>query len=333
MRDERWERLVKRHADATIFHTRGWLEALRKTYGYEPVVYATNSPEDEVLSNAQVFCHIDSWLTGRRLVALPFSDHADPLSGDGEELRELLRLLERQRTNYKYFELRPREDRKLPGFRASDEYFWHRLSLEPEPEALFKGFQKSCVQRKITRAAREKVQHAVGRSEELLRDYYRLCVLTHRRHGTPPQPVRWFRNLAECLGDMFTIHVAYLNGRAIAGVVMLSFGKSLVYKYGASDPAYHNSGAVPFLFWEAIKEAKKRGCVELDFGRTDLENAGLVSFKEHWGARRSKLTYWRYPASEKSASRRWQLKAAKSIFNLVPAAGPVAGRFLYRHIG
>ena len=333
LRDERWERLVNRHPDATIFHTRAWLEALRRTYGYEPVVYATNSPEEQELSSAQVFCDVDSWLTGRRLVALPFSDHADPLTGDDEEVKEMLRLLERQQTNYKYFEMRPTADRRLAGFRASDEYFWHRLSLEPEADALFKSFQKSCVQRKITRAVRDKVQHAAGRSEKLLRDYYGLCVLTHRRHGTPPQPMRWFRNLAECLGEKFAIHIAYLNDRAIAGVVMLSFRKSLFYKYGASDPAHHNSGAVPFLFWEAIQEAKTRGCVELDFGRTDLDNQGLVSFKEHWGAQRSKLTYWRYPAGERSASRRWQLKAAQSIFNVVPAAGPMAGRFLYRHIG
>lgn len=333
LRDERWERLVERHPHATVFHTRAWLEALRKTYGYEPVVYTTNSPEEQELGSAQVFCHIDSWLTGRRLVALPFSDHADPLTGDDGELSEMLRLLGKQRTNYKYFELRPTEERRFAGFRTSDEYFWHYLSLEPDADALFKSFQKSCVQRKITRAVREKVQHVAGRSEELLRDYYGLCIMTHRRHGTPPQPMRWFRNLAECMGKMFTIHLAYLNGRPIAGVVMLSFRKSLCYKYGASDPAHHNSGAVPFLFWEAIQEAKTRGCVELDLGRTDLDNQGLVSFKEHLGAQRKKLTYWRYPAGERSTSRRWQLKAAQSIFNVVPAAGPVAGRFLYRHIG
>src|SRR6185312_4733772 len=97
-------------------------------------------------------------------------------------------------------------------------------------------------------------------SQGARRNYYGMCIMTHRRHGTPPQTMRWFRNLAERMGEMFTIHLAYLNGRPIAGVVMLSFRKSLCYKYGASDPAHHNSGAVPFLFWEAIQEAKTRGC-------------------------------------------------------------------------
>jgi hypothetical protein len=335
LQDERWLRLIARRPEASIFHTPEWLKALQSTYGYQPVAYTTCRPGTEI-SSGYVFCRVKSWLTGQRLVSLPFSDHANFLGDDQNELGTVLTSLRdgKEAKQYKYIEIRPTHVLTDPAhFQQSDAFYLHRLSLEDDLNVLFARFHKSCVQRKITRAVREKVHYAAGRSEELLRDYYRLCVLTHRRHGLPPQPMRWFRNLAECLGEMFTIHLAYLNGRAIAGVVMLSFKRSLFYKYGASDAAHHNSGAVPFLFWEAIQEAKKRGCVELNFGRTDMDNAGLVNFKEHWGAQRSKLTYWRYPAGEKSPSRRWQLKAAQGVFNVVPAAGPVAGRFLYRHIG
>jgi hypothetical protein len=333
--DERWSRLVARRPEASIFHTPEWLKVLKCTYGYQPVAYSTCPPGSEI-SSGQVFCRIKSWLTGQRLVSLPFSDHANFLADDQNEFAALLASLRSRKEikRYKYIEIRPAHTWADPeGFHQRDAFYRHRLPLEDDLNVLFGRFHKSCVRRKIARAARDKVEHRAGRSEQILRYYYRLCVKTHRRHGTPPQPVQWFRNLAEFLGDKFTIHLAYLNGSAIAGVVMLSFRKSLFYKYGASDPAYHNSGAVPFLFWEAIQEAKKRGCAELDFGRTDLDNGGLISFKEHWGAQRSKLTYWRYPAGERSASRHWQLKAAQSIFNVVPAAGPVAGRFLYRHIG
>src|SRR5216110_3070476 len=76
--DPRWPEFLERHASASIFHSRGWLEALRRTYGYEPIAYTTSPPTVD-LANGLVFCRIDSWLTGRRLVSLPFSDHTEPL--------------------------------------------------------------------------------------------------------------------------------------------------------------------------------------------------------------------------------------------------------------
>src|ERR1700733_3920504 len=87
--DPRWSGLAASHPSASVFHSVGWLNALQKTYGYEPLVY-TNSPEHTPLSNGIIFCRVKSWLTGRRLVSLPFSDHCEPLVDSVEELNELL---------------------------------------------------------------------------------------------------------------------------------------------------------------------------------------------------------------------------------------------------
>src|ERR1700674_839023 len=86
LKDPRWPEFLHRHPDASIFHTPGWLEALRRTYGYQPVVFTTSPPTQE-LANGLLFCCIDSWFTGRRLVSLPFSDHCEPLTDNPENLR------------------------------------------------------------------------------------------------------------------------------------------------------------------------------------------------------------------------------------------------------
>ena len=70
----RWSALVHSHAQASVFHSTNWLRALQGVYGYEPVV-VTTCPPVELLTNGLVFCRISSWLTGSRLVSLPFSDH------------------------------------------------------------------------------------------------------------------------------------------------------------------------------------------------------------------------------------------------------------------
>lgn len=76
------------------------------------------------------------------------------------------------------------------------------------------------------------------------------------------------------------------------------------------------------------------GFTELDMGRSDLDNTGLITFKERWGAERSTVKYWRYSADKVSSSTQWELKTARKIFTFAPTfALTIAGRLLYRHAG
>src|SRR5208283_3772345 len=88
-RIERWDAFLDQHPEASIFHTAGWLEALRRTYGYDPVVLTT-SPPGHLLTNSLSFCQVPSWLTGHRLVSLPFSEHCMPLVESPDQLTYLL---------------------------------------------------------------------------------------------------------------------------------------------------------------------------------------------------------------------------------------------------
>ena len=336
-KDVRWQQFLDRRPDASVFHTSGWLEALRRTYGYEPIVYTTSAPGRD-MENGQAFCRVDSWLTGRRLVSLPFSDHTSVLMNSPDDLESLLDRLQEEvdRKAWRYVEIRPAASEPLAcsRFRESDIYYLHNLSLDKRLDGLLRSFHKNCVQRKIRRAEREELDYTEGRSETLIKQFYRLLLLTKHRHRLPPQPISWFRNLAECLGETMKIRIASKNGRPTAGIITLSYKNSMVYKYGSSDSTYHKCGGMAFLIWKAIQEAKICGFTQLDMGRSDCDNSGLVAFKERWGAKRSTLTYWRYPANAVTSPRLWEFKAAKRIFALVPASAlPAAGRLLYRHVG
>ena len=83
-----WGRFVACHPLSSAFHSTGWLTALQRTYGYEPVVY-TIIPASTELENGIVFCRVKSWLSGFRLVSLPFSDHCQPLVDDPGVLHHL----------------------------------------------------------------------------------------------------------------------------------------------------------------------------------------------------------------------------------------------------
>jgi hypothetical protein len=92
---------------------------------------------------------------------------------------------------------------------------------------------------------------------------------------------------------------------------------------------------MPLLFWRLIEESKQDGVDMIDLGRTDTDNIGLVDFKDHLGARRTKINYLRYPTGNR---RRFDETASKRLlgafFSVLPdRASAGLGRLIYRHIG
>ena len=338
LRDPRWPEFLDRHPMASVFHTPGWLDALRRTYGYEPAAVTTCAPGQK-LTDGLVFCRISSLLTGRRIVSLPFSDHCEPLVDRAEELphildssRELLGL-----GKWSYVEIRPRGDlQSPPGFERAQTFYLHTLDLRPELDVIFRSFHKDSVQRKIRRAEREGLSSQEGRSRDLLNSFYYLLLLTRRRQYLPPQPLDWFRNMIDCLGEMLKIRIAFKDGQPVAAIITLSGRKCCIYKYGCSDSRLNSLGGMHMLFWHTIQEAKREGLREFDLGRSDCDNPGLITFKDRWGTSRLNLTYWRTPPYSHRRSLRfsWKSRLARSAFAHAPDRLLIAaGKLLYRHIG
>jgi lipid II:glycine glycyltransferase (peptidoglycan interpeptide bridge formation enzyme) len=137
------------------------------------------------------------------------------------------------------------------------------------------------------------------------------------------------------MGDELTIHVVSKDSAPVASIITLAYKNSLVYKYGCSDSRFNNLGGTPFLFWQAIGEAKRAGIEEFDLGRSGLEDPGLASFKGHLGGAESELNYYRYStASPKDPSARRERSRLRQIFARMPdAIFTGVGRLLYRHMG
>jgi hypothetical protein len=335
--DARWASLVEKHPRASVFHHPSWLCALRAVYGYEPVV-VTTCPPGAPLTNGLVFCPIKSWLTGWRFVSLPFSDHCEPLIDRQDELDEMLLHMKRyvDGDRWKYIELRPLsfEPGSRTEFGRLVTYRFHSLDLSLSSEQLFGNFHKDCVQRKIRRSEREKLKYEEGTSENLLRQFYRLLVMTRRRQHLPPQPLAWFRGLIAAFGTALKIRVASKDGLPVASILTLSHKKSMVYKYGCSDAAFNNLGGTALLFWKAIQEAKAGSFENLEMGRSDFDNRGLIAFKEHWGASAKSINYWTYPKRPERHSAGWRRSLVERLVPVAPdLAVKAVGRLLYRHIG
>jgi hypothetical protein len=248
LEDPRWPSFVDAHLQSSVFHTASYLDALRRTYGYQPIVYTTSVP-GEPLSNGVVLCRVSSWLTGSRLVSVPFADHRAARAGARDRAAIVAAI---QKTVRDGNEIRA-DSRDPPGSAQAAGsgdpriFAFPTLDLTPPIDRLYGAFHRTAIQQPVRRAEREGVCHESGRSDTLLQTFYSLLVTTRRRHGLPPQPMPWFDNLAACFGDRLTIHVASRQGQPLAAILTLRHRNVLVYKYGASDERFHRFGAMPLL--------------------------------------------------------------------------------------
>jgi len=300
LEDPRWPTFVQGHLLASVFHTPAYLDALRRTYGYQPTVYTTSGPGGP-LTNGIVLCRVNSWLTGSRLVSVPFADHCEPLVLGTADRMAMVAAIRRtvREGRFRYAQIRALQSdvAEASGYSVPRRLLLHTIDLTPTPSELFGAFHKIAIQRPVRRAVREGILHESGRSDALLQQFYTLLVEMRRRRGLPAQPMAWFANLSDCFGDRLTVHVARRAGQPLAAILTLRHRNVLVHKYGAADERVHRCGAMAFLLWHAMLDGKERGLDLFDLGRTDADNQGLATLKEQLGATRSTLTYVRWAES------------------------------------
>lgn len=337
------------HPRASVFHSPGWLQALRDTYNYDSFVFRGDRSASDATPGI-LLARVRSWLTGKRLISLPFSDHCSPLVSGPAELHDLLADLKPLLSNedWSYIEIRPVDNSfddvlQASGFQRCNEYLLHRLQLDATADTLFRQFHKSSVQYRVRRAERLGLVCETGRSPKLIRDFFHLMALTRRRQSLPPQPFAWFENLARCMGeDGIDIRVAYKDQRPIAALLNVKAFGYVCYKYSCSDLHFKSMNATCLLLWQTVQDACRDGAAVLDLGRSAVDNPGLIRFKTNWAGEPTRLTYWRLQApTSHSRSRRldhwlgnWKVTGSKRMVALLPQ--PVLNRLgsmLYKHIG
>ncbi len=335
--DPRWERLVASHPSASAFHTSGWLKALARTYGFRPVAL-TSTAAGKLLSVGVVFCEVRSGFTGARLISLPFSDHCQPLfdgASDGLDLEQWMEG-ECARGKWKYLELRPIAwDSSSGSTLVTTETYWlHTLDLAPSIERIFRNTHKSCFQRRVRHAEHENLVYERSATDRLVDDFYKLLIITRKRHMLLPQPREWFQNLMTEMHPNAEIRVARKDGVPVAAILTLRHRGTTVYKYGCSDARFHRLGGIPFLFWRLIEESKLEGVEQIDFGRTELENTGLTEFKDRIGTTRVQMSNLRYPKSEQTSGVQLsRMGGERKLISFLPnVVSSTMGRLVYRHI-
>jgi CelD/BcsL family acetyltransferase involved in cellulose biosynthesis len=286
-----WCTFVLGHPDALPYHHPAWLGALAEAYRYEPQAVVFRTKEGNVLAGTP-FVEVGGALRARRWVSLPFTDACPPLTAKGVSAHDVFTAMEKAGAERGVRGIELRAGAAGLETRASTRGVVHELALG-DPDDLFRAF-RSNVRRNIRKAEASGVLVRAGEERtQLTRTYYALQADTRRRLGVPPQPRRFFEALWRSVVEpgLGFVLLAYHGDQAVAGAVFLAWNGRVVYKYGASDRRHWALRANNLLFWEAIRRSHTSGARVLDFGRSDLEDEGLRSFKAGWGAIEKPLAY------------------------------------------
>lgn len=334
LHDPRWARLVDRCPEASIFHHPAWLGLLAESYRYPLAVGAVFDAGGDAVAGLPLAL-VASRLTGRRLVALPFSDVCGPLLAPGTDLHALQLLAEAVE--------RERRAREVPLVvhapfvqlgGSVDRFHLHVLDLRGGPAEVERRYA-SRARRHVRKARRLGVEVRQRSDVEALEEFYALHLRTRRRLGVPTQPKSFVRGLAGLFDrGLGFVAVARFQGMPIAAAVFLRTGGNLTYKYGASDERYLHARPNNLIFSEVIASGCDEGMTTLDLGRTDFGQEGLRAFKLSLGATEQTLAYtYRGTTPGRSASSHAQRVTTALIRKSPAAVGRAIGEVLYRHAG
>lgn len=330
-----WDEWVLATPGYSFFHSLAWAKVLNLSYQLKPIYFAGLKATG--LSTLVPMMETRTFWRRKKAISLPFSDYTKLIFENSEDAAQILEKIIAFGKQQKWQSIEFRDDSGLPEkINPVSQYFIHELNLTVGLDRLYANFRAS-TRRNIKTAGQKGVEVRFHNTYDALNDYYRLHCVTRRKHGVPPQPDYFFRNIyQQVIGQkQGWIVLAQYQNRIVAGAIFFHFGKQALYKFGASDEKYLQLRTNNLVMWEAIRYYCQNGYEILNFGRTDLDNEGLRRFKNGWGGNEQIICYYKYDLENDAFTtitakpgRRYQ-KIAQWL--PIRVLKPV-GALLYRHL-
>lgn len=340
--DPRWDKFVEDHPLGWLTHLSGWKRVLEKSFKHMKGHYLVILNKDNIQAALPVY-EVRSWLTGNKLVSIPFATLCDPLVSEKSDMKVLLGAVKRlaKERGISRVQIRTLNSYTLiedDSLYIDRKYKHHYILLDKHPEDLKKTFSRSCVRQKISRAGKsdlilKKVLDVSG-----LASFYQLHLMSRKQKGLPAHPYKFIKMLWEefSLSQNVTIFLAEHKKKTIAGIMLFKYKDRISAEYLLVDNKFLNLSPGHFLFWEAIKSACQEGFKIFDFGRTASTNVSLMDFKKRWGTEVVDLPEFYYPKEEFKKEVRGEDSGKYRFVNKICKNAPkftsqIIGNFIYNH--
>lgn len=181
------------------------------------------------------------------------------------------------------------EQLKTRGWHYSSEQIQFKntvqLNLEQSEDELLAAMKQK-TRYNIRLAGRKgiEIRHGTDADFELIGKMYQE---TAARDGFAIRPLAYYRDIWQAFYDSGMAHpiIAEYEGTAVAAVILVKFGNTVSYMYGASTNEERNRMPTYLLQWEAVRWAKAQGCTVYDMWGAPDE---FVESDRMWGVWRFK---------------------------------------------
>ncbi len=274
----------------SILQTHEWAE-FKKTQGFE------------VLRLGEIFVHKRNFPFGQNFLYLPEvnTDDINPA-----QLEELKRITHEQKSIFARVEfINPfsenshkliRSMKFVPAFEQVQPKWRQMINLTPTEGEILAGMRpKGRYNIRLAQRHQVKIQNAkceVQKCNSKLKIFYDLYSQTTQREKIKGRSLNYFEQMVDKFkgSDYLEIYTASYQNVPLAAAIISFCGGVASYLYGGSSREHKEVMAPYALHWQAMRDAKERGCKEYDLiGRSapDKEDkwSGVTRFKEQFGGK------------------------------------------------
>jgi FemAB-related protein (PEP-CTERM system-associated) len=268
-----------------------WGAFISKEYSYERIRLRAG---DERATGFLSLMHIEHPLFGSYLLTAPYGSYGgfvfDSPSVRDSLLAEAEKIAQERGVNYTVVRFGTGESVPPSGWMQHPIYRTYLVDLSRPTDEILAGFSSNH-RNHVRKSLKHGFSITIGHLE-VLKDAYEGLALGMHELGSPFHSARYFRSMAESLGDTLRFVVVYDNGGKVAGGgVFISQGDTVTNLYANISSKYRSAHVGEFFYWSVMLHYHQAGYKTLDLGRS-LIGSGNEVFKMKWRPSVQGLAYW-----------------------------------------
>jgi FemAB-related protein (PEP-CTERM system-associated) len=304
-----WETFLKNSPSATIFHTLAWHDAVRDTFGHDPLYLMAYSGDR--LEGILPLFQVRSILVGTMLVSVPYAVYGGPITTSQDACDRLVHRAKdlAQEMNAKVIDFRTQQACHS-SLTDVDRYVTFQKVLPDRVEDVLAGLPRKA--RAAARKSRDRSGLTVAFGDEHLRTVWDLYCKSMRRLGSLNYPFAFFEGLIHETPNQHVVSIVQSQGKPVAGLITFLFRDTVLPYFSGSDRRYDQLCPNNLLYLSLMEYGVERGYRFFDFGRSRRDNPGAYNFKKWHGFEPKPLGYQCFVPFGKSAP---NLTPSHKMFN------------------